>query len=132
MRRVLGIGFRAGADEAAVAQAARAAQAAAPGPLDAVATARSKAGAAPAQAFARTLGLPLEGVEVAGIATPTASAAVAARFATGSVAEAAALVAAGMGARIVARRCTSPCGGATAAIAEGGGNCEGEEKGGGT
>lgn len=70
------------------------------------------------RALAQALGLPLIEVTcVEGIATPTASNRVQARFGTGSVAEATALAAAGPGARILAPRVTSPDGLATAAIA---------------
>lgn len=54
-----------------------------------------------------------------GIATPTHSDRVAALFGTGSVAEAAALAAAGTGARLRGARAVSADGTATAAIAEG-------------
>lgn len=54
-----------------------------------------------------------------GIATPTHSDRVAALFGTGSVAEAAALAAAGTGARLRGARAVSADGMATAAIAEG-------------
>jgi cobalt-precorrin 5A hydrolase len=54
---------------------------------------------------------------VAGVVTPSQSARVQALFGTGSLAEAAALVAAGPNARLLAAKTTSPCGRATCAIA---------------
>lgn len=69
--------------------------------------------------LAQELGLPLHLVAVAGIATPTRSARVLASHGTGSVAEAAALVAAGPGARLVVGRVVSPDGMVTCAVAEG-------------
>jgi cobalt-precorrin 5A hydrolase len=58
---------------------------------------------------------------LAGIDTPTQSKLVAEKFGTGSVAEAAALVAAGPRARLIATRTVSQDRTATAAIAEGDG-----------
>lgn len=58
---------------------------------------------------------------LAGIETPTQSELVAEKFGTGSVAEAAALVAAGPRARLIATRAVSRDRTATAAIAEGDG-----------
>ncbi len=58
---------------------------------------------------------------LAGIETPTQSKLVAEKFGTGSVAEAAALAAAGPGARLIATRAVSQDRTATAAIAEGDG-----------
>ncbi len=69
--------------------------------------------------FAQALGLPLHLVPVQGVATPTQSGRVQLQFQTGSVAEAAALTAAGRGARLVVLRVTSPDGMATCAVAEG-------------
>ena len=69
--------------------------------------------------LAEALGLPyVEVSQIRGINTPTSSPRVKTRFGTGSVAEATALVAAGVGGRIVSRRVTSQDGLATAAIAE--------------
>ena len=62
--------------------------------------------------------LPLYSVAVAGIETPTRSPRIEAMHGTGSVAEAAALVAAGTGARITVARITAPDGMATCAMAE--------------
>lgn len=71
------------------------------------------------RALAAVLDLPLHLVQVAGVKTPSHSARVMARFGTGSVAEAAALVAAGPGARIIVRRTAAPDGMATCAVATG-------------
>ena len=76
------------------------------------------------QKLADELGLPLRAVSedaVQGVQTTHQSARITARFGTGSLAEAVALVAAGPGARLVVGRVVSGCGMATAAIAEGGG-----------
>jgi cobalt-precorrin 5A hydrolase len=67
-------------------------------------------------------GLPVIGLQrtlLETILTPTQSPRVKARFGTGSLAEAAALAAAGPGAQLLARRSQSADGAATAAIAEG-------------
>ncbi|MBU9697404.1 cobalamin biosynthesis protein [Rhodobacteraceae bacterium HSP-20] len=113
--RVAGIGFREGAPmeslrwvlEAAEAQGGRA---------DALATLPAKAAAL--RPLAEERGLALHAVAVGGIETPTRSARIAAMHGTGSVAEAAALVAAGAGARITVARITAPDAMATCAIAE--------------
>ena len=112
--RVAGIGFRPAASLAALSDALDRA-----GPADALATIHAKAQAPVIVALARARGLPLIGVKVAGIATPTQSARVIAMLGTGSLAEAAALAALGPGARIVTPRTVSQDGMATAAIAEG-------------
>lgn len=117
---VAGFGFRNLAPQSALTEALGAALALAPGVrLDALATARHKAAAPVIQSFAATMALPLCAVEVAGQETPTQSARIVARFGTGSVAEAAALLAAGPGARLIVGRVVSADGMATAAIAEG-------------
>ena len=112
--RVAGIGFRPAASLAALSDALDRA-----GPADALATIHAKAQAPVIVALARARGLPLIGVKVAGIATPTQSPRVMALYGTGSLAEAAALAALGPGARIVTPRVTSQDRMATAAIAEG-------------
>ena len=115
--RVAGIGFRA----AAPVSALRAALAAAGGAVDALASAEDKAAAPQARELARALGLPLLPIPTEALArqqTLTHSPRVAARYGTGSLAEAAALAGAGPGARLIGPRVTSPCGRATAAIAE--------------
>lgn len=105
--KVAGIGFQSGAPS----QALRAALCAV-GAVDRVATAASKAGA-----LADALGREVAEVDVAGIATPTQSQAALAAHGTGSVAEAAALGAAGEGARLLLTR--QIIGGVTIAVAEG-------------
>lgn len=114
--RVAGIGFRSAAtvDDLAAALALA-------GAADALATDRRKAGAAVMLALAARTGLAVRAVDVSGTATPTVSARVTEAFGTGSVAEAAALVAAGRNARLVVGRVVAPNGMATAAIAEGDG-----------
>lgn len=114
---VAGLGFRAGADLAALSAALDLAEARAGVPAQLLAVPQAKADAPVLRALAAARGLDLRAVGVDGIATPTHSARVAARFGTGSVAEAAALVAAGPQARLVVRRVVSPCGQATAALA---------------
>lgn len=72
--------------------------------------------------LADRLGLPLVAIEeplLREMATPTRSAASLAHRGVGSVAEAAALAAAGPGARIVRTRCIAPDRRATCALAEG-------------
>ena len=108
--RVAGIGFRTATPPVAL----RAALAAA-GAVDRVATLRTKA----TELAAALPGVVVTGVDVAGVETPTRSARVEALFGTGSVAEAAALVAAGRGARLV--RAREVIGGVTLAVAEGDG-----------
>lgn len=120
--RVAGIGFRPLAPIAALAEVLARAERAAGAPAEALATPAGKAGAVQVRALAASLDLPLIAVPeaaLAGIDTPTRSARVEARYGTGSVAEAAALVAAGPGARIVAARLSSTDRTATAAIAIG-------------
>lgn len=118
--RVAGIGCRAGAALPALqALLARAGGAAG---LDRIATLAARAPeVAP---LAHALGLPLDllaEAQLRGVATPTQSPRIAARFGTGSVAEAVALLAAGANARIMTARIAAPDGQATLAIAEGNG-----------
>lgn len=116
--KVAGMGFRSGASAAALAEALALAGGAQG--LTALATVQEKV--AGLQAFADGLGLPVIGLPreaLTGMTTPTQSARVKARFGTGSLAEAAALAAAGPGARLRAKRSQSADGAATAAIAEG-------------
>lgn len=98
---VAGLGFRSTATDADLAAAlALAGQA-----PDRLATLDAKTGAL--ARLAQGLGLPVVGVAeaaVRGLATPTRSARIEARFGTGSLAEAVALVAAGPGARLIGRR----------------------------
>lgn len=116
--RVAGIGFRRGATLAALLEAVEAAG----GAVEALATADDKARAAPAEALARALNLPLiavPGVALAGQRTRTQSPRIHALYGTGSLAEAAALAAAGPGATLVAPRVLSRDRTASAAIAQG-------------
>ncbi len=85
--------------------------------VDALATAPVKASAPLLVDFARARALPVLAVDVAGVITPTTSPRVQAQFATGSLAEAAALVAAGPHSDLAQTRILSPCGQATCAIA---------------
>lgn len=115
---VAGIGFNARATTASIAQAVDAAMGAARvGRIDALASADAKTKAKALTRFAEKRGLPVLAVDVAGITTPSQSPRVQALFGTGSLAEAAALVGAGAGARLIALKIISPCGRATAAIA---------------
>ncbi|SOH94264.1 cobalt-precorrin 5A hydrolase [Monaibacterium marinum] len=110
--RVAGIGFRGSAGAAAICDALGGAQ------VDALATLQRKADAL--RAF--DLGWPVIGVsdvEIAAMQTPSHSERVFAQLGTGSLAEAAALVAAGPDARLLVTRRISSDGMATAAIAEG-------------
>ena len=118
--RVAGIGFRSAAPLESLAEALALAVQQSDGlPVDAVATAHAKALAPVFVAFCDRLGLPLCAVDVAGVETPTRSDQVMALFGAGSVAEAAAVSAAGPGARLIVGRVVSRDGMATAAIAEG-------------
>lgn len=90
--------------------------------LAAVATVSDKADTDALKQLARECGVPIRAVPadvLASVATPTQSERIAEKFGTGSVAEAAALAAAGPGARLIATRVVSQDRTATAAIAEG-------------
>lgn len=92
--------------------------------LTALATAADKADAAAIRALAQELSLPLRAVALDQLATQTGASlasAVPVRYGARSVAEAAALAAAGPGARLVVGRVISDDRLATAAIAEGAG-----------
>lgn len=116
---VAGLGFNTRATPASLGKAMAAAMAqAGVAKLDALATAQAKSADPVLIAFAQTRALPLLAVNVAGIQTPSQSPRVQALFGTGSLAEAAALAAAGPNARLLVPKCTSPCGRATAAIAQ--------------
>ncbi|GKQ49815.1 cobalamin biosynthesis protein [Bradyrhizobium sp. Ce-3] len=120
--KVAGLGFRSNASVASLRDALDAAGG--PNGLAAVATVSDKADALALQALARELGLPIRGISAARLAemqTATQSEFIKARFGTGSVAEAAAVAAAGRGARLISVRATSQDRMATAAIAEGDG-----------
>ncbi|WP_333572006.1 cobalamin biosynthesis protein [Sphingomonas sp.] len=110
---VAGFGYRTGATAASLRSALALAQAGAP-PITHVATVADKL------PLLATLGLPMIVAEaVEAVLTPTRSPASLAARGTGSVAEAAALVAAGPHARLLVARQISPDRMATCAIAEG-------------
>jgi cobalt-precorrin 5A hydrolase len=120
--KIAGIGFR----ETAGIDSLRSAlmSAGGPGGVMALATAAEKAEAAALVALAEELHLPIRAITpeaLAAVETETRSERVAARFGTGSLAEAAALAAAGPAARLLGPRAVSADGMATAAIAEGDG-----------
>ncbi len=116
---VAGLGFATSATPKSLAKALDGAMlAAGVFKLDALASAHVKACAPQIIAFARARNLPLLPVDVAGIPTPSQSPRVVALFGTGSLAEAAALVAAGPNAALIIGVTKSPCGRATAAIAK--------------
>jgi cobalt-precorrin 5A hydrolase len=109
---VAGFGYRSGATVASLRSALALAQVDAPS-VTHVATLADKL------PLLEALGLPVIAVDaVAGIATPTHSVASFAARGSGSVAEAAALAAAGPGARLLVNRQISPDRLATCAIAE--------------
>jgi cobalt-precorrin 5A hydrolase len=115
---VAGFGMRAGSGPESLHAALTLAQMQiASRPLTALATIAERAEGL--RALADIMNLPLRIVAVSGVQTPTQSARVRAGFGTGSVAEAAALTAAGPNARLVVLRVTSPDGMATCALAEG-------------
>lgn len=120
--KVAGLGFRKDVTLASLREALLAAGGAEG--LAAVATVSDKADAEVLKQLARECGVPIKAVPIemlAGIATPTRSQLVSEKFRTGSVAEAAALAAAGPRARLIATRAISQDRTATAAIAEGDG-----------
>lgn len=120
--KVAGLGFRSNASVASLREALNAAGG--PNGLAAVATVSDKADAVALQALAQELGLPIRGIPAAMLAeieTTTQSELIMTRFGTGSVAEAAAVAAAGRGARLISVRAVSQDRTATAAIAEGDG-----------
>ena len=114
--RVAGIGMRSGAGLESLRAALELASG---GAITALATIEARANAL--RPLAAELGLPMRVVPVAGVVTPTQSSRVQARFGTGSVAEAAALVAAGPGAMLLVKRVKSTDGMVTCAVAEGDG-----------
>jgi cobalt-precorrin 5A hydrolase len=121
---VAGFGFRAGAGPASLADAlarARAAAGAAEAPAR-LATAEDKAREPGFAAFARAQGLPVAALPpeaLAGRPTETDSPRVRALRGTGSLAEAAALAAAGPGAALLGPRAVAADGRATCALARG-------------
>ena len=119
--RVAGLGFRRDVTLASLREALVAAGAEG---LAAVATVSDKSHTAALRLLAREFNLPIKAIPaavLAGIKTPTQSEFVRAKFGTGSIAEAAALAAAGARARLISRRTVSQDRTATAAIAEGDG-----------
>ena len=114
---VAGIGLRAATTLATLAALLNRAEETTGQPIDALATATEKATHPALTALAQTRALPLHAVAIDGIATPTQSERINARFQTGSLAEAAALAAAGPGATLTLARITAPDGMATLAIA---------------
>lgn len=120
--KVAGLGFKKDVTLASLREALAAA-----GGLDglaALATVSEKADADVLKQLARECGVPIKAVPasaLAGIDTPTQSQLITEKFGTGSVAEAAALAAAGPRARLIAARVVSQDRTATAAIAEGDG-----------
>lgn len=116
--KVAGFGFRAGATEQSLADAFQACGAR----VTALAAPEDKAVANTFVAYAKALGLPIVAVSQEALAqqeTRTQSAASRAARKTGSVAEAAALAGAGIGARLVTSRQISQDRMATCAVAEG-------------
>lgn len=116
-----GIGFRAAASEASLRDALdRALAVAGLAAPDGLATEAAKAREAVFRGFAAQCGVPGLGVsqvDMARVLTQTQSPRILDQFGTGSLAEAAALVATGPGAVLVAARVVSGDGMATAAIA---------------
>jgi len=118
--RVAGLGFRRDVTLASLREALVAAGGGEG--IAAVATVSDKVESDALKRLARELGVPIKSVRaevLVGIATLTRSEFVKARFGTGSVAEAAALAAAGRHARLISTRTVSQDRTATAAIAEG-------------
>ena len=117
---VAGFGFRSGATAESLANALD--RAGDDGRAVAFATAADKAHAEAFIRFAEAADLPVEAIDaetLTGQDTVTRSVTSLAARGTGSVAEAAALAAAGPGARLIARRVVSRDGMATCALAEG-------------
>ena len=120
--KVAGLGFRREAGVASLREALDAAGG--PEGLAALATLSDKADAAALRALAQELGLSIRSIPAEAlteIETVTQSELIRAEFGTGSVAEAAAIAAAGRGGRLIAVRAVSQDRMATAAIAEGDG-----------
>ncbi|MGJ8626882.1 MAG: cobalamin biosynthesis protein [Sulfitobacter sp.] len=120
--RFAGIGFRGAADLVSLQDALQQALSATDGgAVDALVTEAAKAREKVFRELAQVMRVPGMGVtqtDLGQMLTPTQSARIQDKFGTGSLAEAAALVAAGPGARLLAERVISSDGMATAAIAE--------------
>ena len=117
---VAGFGFRGAVTEASFADALR--KTAAENRIDRLATAQDKVRAAALEAFAKHLSVPVVGIAATELEmqqTLTQSAFSMAARNTGSVAEAAALAAAGSGAKLIVARVISADGLVTCALAEG-------------
>lgn len=121
--KVIGIGFRSAAKVGSLHDAlGRALLASGQFGFDAVVTEAAKARTPVFREFAQALGVPGMGVtqtDLAQMITPTQSERIQDKFGTGSLAEAAALAAAGPNAQLVVERVVSDDGMATAAVAEG-------------
>ncbi|KEJ90511.1 cobalamin biosynthesis protein [Sulfitobacter donghicola] len=120
--RVAGFGFRSGASMASLQDALlRALKEAGGEPIQALVTESAKSRASVFKELAQTMSLPGLGVrteDMGQMITPTQSQRVLDQFGTGSLCEAAALVAAGPNAQLIAARVISGDGMATAAIAD--------------
>jgi len=120
--RTLGIGFRAKADASSLQDAlAQVLAATKDTKIDAVVSEAAKARTPLFRNFALALGVPGLGIaqsDLSRMITPTQSARIKDRFGTGSLAEAAALAAAGPNALLIVERVVSTDGMATAALAE--------------
>ena len=119
--RALGIGFRAAADLSSLQDALQQVLLLAGGGIDVVVTESAKSREKLFREFAQVMGVPGLGItqtDLEQMITPTQSQRIIDKFGTGSLAEAAALAAAGPDARLVAERVISGDGMATAAIAE--------------
>ena len=121
--RIVGIGFRSAASEKSLNDAlTRALLVSGEMGFDAVVTEAAKARTPVFRAFAQGLGVPGMGIsdeDLGQMITPTQSQRIQDQFGTGSLAEAAALAAAGPQARLVVERVVSEDSMATAAVAEG-------------
>ncbi|TWB88345.1 cobalt-precorrin 5A hydrolase [Bradyrhizobium macuxiense] len=120
--KVAGLGFRREASVASLREALDAAGGAEG--LAALATVSEKSDATALRVLAQELGLSIRGIPadaLAEVETVTQSELIRTEFGTGSIAEAAAIAAAGRGARLISARAVSQDRMATAAIAEGDG-----------
>lgn len=118
--KVAGFGFRKDAPYESLCAALHLVEAVG-GPATALATVSAKASAPALRRLATDRGLTLMSVSVAGVETPTQSPRVQALYATGSVAEAAALAAAGKFSTLIVGRMATPDGSTTCAMALGNG-----------